>query len=282
MENIEHSVTYTKDYRLKVSYLKAYEFYLHAIIKYKQFIFVNFLKYFKASYEQSFLRITWKIILPLVPVSVYVILQEFGLLRSNSIMPSVLYVVIGMAFWQLFSSAITVTMNTPSKEKAVLKKVTIPLILFYISSLGEVFFDYLIRVVLIWVLLFYLKLEFSLTWLLLPIFCLPLALLGAVIGIFCSFFVIFFNDVRNIVDIFLKYGLFVCGVLFPLPGSGLFHTFFSYNPIYIYIENLRQLIVFSTFNDVEHFLYTTLGLIVALIFVLKKLYSLEPRMREYL
>jgi len=276
------NVIYTKDYRLNASYLEVFHFYVQSLKKYHKFIRVNFQKNFKASYQQSFLRILWKIILPLVPVSVYVVLQELGLLKGNAEMPRVIYVVIGMTFWQLFSASLSSAMNAPEKEKAMLKKINIPFILFYLSALGTVIFDYLVRVVLIWALLIIFKTPFSLIWFTLPFLFIPLALLGSTLGIFISFFSVFVGDIKNIVDICLRYGLFASGVLFPLPSTGMLVQILNYNPVYIFLDNLRQLIVFSEFSSLKYFSIAFIGLLVATIVIFKKLYTLESRLREFL
>lgn len=276
------SVTYTSDYRLKASWIKVFSYYFNSIIKYRQFIWVNFLKYFKASYQQSFLRIAWKVILPLVPVSVYVILQQFGMLRGSSDIPKVIYVVVGMTFWQLFSSSLTLAMNAPSREKAMLKKINMPFILFNISAMGDVIFDYIIRVILIWILLPNFDVTFSYTWLLLPFMLIPFILLGFGLGVFFSFFSIYFSDIKNIIEIGIRYGLFASGVIFPIPDAGLITDILKLNPIFILIDNLRHALVFSELLSTTNVLITILSFLFFLFITLKKQYSLEPRLREFL
>src|SRR5688572_27430079 len=116
------SVYYSNLYRNNPGFREVYSYYMNAFTQYKKFMWVSFLTNFKASYRQSFLGIIWKIILPLVPVVVYVILQLLGLLRQNSSMAPALYVVIGMTFWQLFASSILTIMASSTKDRAVLKK----------------------------------------------------------------------------------------------------------------------------------------------------------------
>lgn len=282
MESNLKKVIYTSDYRLKASWSEAFTYFYLSIVKYRQFIWANFLKYFKASYQQSFLKISWKIILPLVPVSVYVLLQQMGLLRGSSDMPKVIYVVVGMTFWQLFSSSLTLAMNAPSKEKAMLKKINMPFILFNISAMGDVVFDYIIRVILIWILLSIFGVSFSYTWVLLPLMLIPFVLIGFSLGIFLSFFSIYFSDIKNIVEIGIRYGLFGSGVIFPVPNAGIITDVLRLNPIFILIDNLRNALVFTEFINLTHVLITLVSFFVFLLFTLKKQYILEPRLREFL
>lgn len=283
MEHVSgNTITYSPNYRFGTSNKDTFLFYVWTLKKYKKFIWVNFLKHFKASYQKSFLRILWIILIPLIPVSVYVGLQLMGLLRGASDMPKILYVVIGMTFWQLFANALVLSMGAAQKEKAMLKKINMPFIVFHLSSIGNVIFDYLIRIILIWGLLIIYDQPFTFYWLMLPFMLLPLVLLGFSLGMFLSFFSIYFNDVKNIVDIGIRYALFATGVLFPIPKSGVLGEVLSLNPVYILLDNLRNLLVFGHFSDATPF-WVLLGLLVIfLMFVLKKLYLLEPRMREYL
>lgn len=281
MDDLEWT-KYESTYRLKTSYAEVFKFYLFSILKYRNFIWVNFLKHFKASFRQSYFSLAWKVIIPLVPVSVYVVMQFFGILKGNSQMPFALSVVVGMTFWQLFSSAVTVTMNAPDQEKAMLKKINIPFLLFYISSLGAVIFDYLIRLMLIWALLIAYQIPFTISWILLPLSMLPILFFGAAVGIFISFFSIFFHDIRILVDIVLRYGLFISGVLFPITGTGKIAFILGFNPMLILIDNLRSFLVFCQMIDVFYFSWTLVFIFSFMLFTLKKLYSLEPRLREFL
>lgn len=282
MANNIDQVIYTENYRLNASLVEVFRFYFVIIKKYRQFIWVNFLKYFKASYQQSAFRMLWRIILPLVPVSVYIIMQVLGVLKGASDMPRSLYVVIGMTFWQLMANSINLTMNAPIKDRAMLKKINMPFILFYLSALGDVIFDYLIRVVLIWLLMIILKVDFRLAWLVLPLLGFPFILIGFTAGVFFSFFSIFFNDIKNIVDICIRYGLFASAVIFPIPDLGYYTNLLKLNPIYICIENLRHYVYFGELVDLQGAGIVISVSLLFFVFVMKKLYSLEPRMREFL
>jgi lipopolysaccharide transport system permease protein len=282
MESRNNTVTYSANYRLRATYLEVFSYYVVACKKYKKFIWVNFLKHFKASFQKSLMRKVWMIVIPLVPVSVYVGLQQFGLLRGTSDMPKVIYVVVGMTFWQIFSNSLLLSMSAPSKEKAMLQKINMPFFLFNVSAMGTVIFDFLVRILLIFGLLVGFNVEFSFSWLLLPLMIIPLVSLGFSLGIFLSFFSIYFDDIKNVTDICIRYGLFASGVIFPLPKEGVVSNVLHANPVFILLDNLRNLLVFSEFSNLSHFLLIIILSILFLIFILRKLYILEPRMREYL
>ncbi len=283
MENhIRETVMYSPNYRLGATYVEVFRFYFYALKKYKQFIWINFLKHFKASYQKSFLRVLWMILMPLIPVSVYIMLQQFGLLRGASETPKVIYVVVGMTFWQLFSNSLQYSMTAAAKEKAMLKKINMPFVLFHIAAMGRVIFDYLVRIVLIWVLLLGFDVSFNINWLLLPLMLVPLMMLGFTVGMFLSLFSVYFNDVENLTNIFIRYGLFASGVIFPVPKVGLLADILNMNPIFILLDNMRSLLVFSEFTNLNYFMLTIVLSVFMLIYTLKKLYVLESRMREYL
>lgn len=282
MEKLSQWIKYDRTYRLNASLSHVCRFYFSAVLNYRVFIWANFLKYFKATHRQSYFQLLWKILLPLIPVSVYLVMQLLGFLKSSKEMPAALFVIIGMTFWQLFSSSLSLTMNAPDKERALLKKVNLPFLLFYISSLGEVIFDYLIRLFLIWALLIYYKVPFSFNWILLPFFLIPFLLFGAGLGIFLSFFSIFYKDVKNLAELFLRYGLFASGVLFPITGEGEWVSILQMNPLLILIDNFRSLLVFSSFSNTNHLSLTSAFIVLFILYTFKKLYSLEPRLREFL
>ena len=83
-------------------------------------------------------------------------------------------------------------------------------------------------------------------------------------------------------DIGVRYGLFASGVIFPIPIKEGFFGILQLNPIYILLNNLRHFLVFGNMESFAYFLSTIIFIFLFLLFVLKKLYSLESRMREFL
>lgn len=271
-------VFYTPDYKLRVSFRTAARTLAKDVYHFRALVWQYVRRDFVASYRGTFLGFFWKLILPLVPISVYIALHLLGVFSAATAMPRPLYVAVGLTLWELWAQTLLVCLNRLNSESSLLKKVRVPLSVVYLTGIGQILFDSLVRMGLLAVLLVIFEIPFSWSWLLLPILVLPLFLFGAGLGIFLSFFAVFSRDVNNVTTVVIRYGLFASAVIFPLPMQGTIGTAVRLNPLYHLVDGTRTLLVRQT---LPHPLAYGICLIAALgIFLLaaKKTCSMEERL----
>jgi len=272
------TVVYTNRYRLNLTYREAYSLLLRDVYHFRSLIWQYFRRDFVSSYRGTFLGVLWRIILPLVPASVYIVLQHLGVFSEVVDMPRALYVASGLAFWTLWSSSLSVTMNRPDSQSYLIKKVKVPLAVVYLTGMGQVLFDFALQMGLVIVLMLAYRTGLGWNWLLLPVLFLPVAMFGFGLGLLLSFFNPFVRDLKNVVVIILRYGLFASAVVFPLPMHGWVRLVVTANPMYHFIEGSRQILVRGDLNHpVAYFAWTTAAFAI-LAFALKKIYSVEHRL----
>ena len=63
------------------------------------------------------------------------------------------------------------------------------------------------------------------------------------IGIFLATLNLVYKDVSRVVTIILQYGIFVSGVLFPLRDVRYLDTLNLFNPLYVFIESSRSVVI---------------------------------------
>ena len=245
------------------------------IFKYQYLIKLLIQREFKASYMESLLGIVWKLITPLLPLGVYLVLQSVGLLHGSLAMPKIVYLICGLSFWHLFASTALVIAGRLVDQASTLKKIKIPFVVLYISALGQILFDFLVRFSLLALVVLYFRIVPSFSWLWLIVVMLSLLSLGFAFGILTSLFVVYAKDFKNALQIFLQYFVFLSSVLFPVPENPIFKSFVMYNPLHYLIESARSMIYFSELVYVEQTLCILLVSIASLLLLVQKIYQVE-------
>lgn len=268
--------------RLELGFLEVMRGIKRDIFNYRLMLKQQIRREFSSAYRDSYLGLAWKLLLPVLPVSVYVLLQYYGIFHSTSEMPRVLYIVIGFTFWSFLSSVMTNTMNRLESQSTLLRKVNVPLCVVYFSGVGQILFDFLVRSVFLILVLLYYNQYLSLHLLWLPVLIIPFFMLSFGLGVLLSFFIIFVRDLRHIVTVLLTYGVYMSGVIFPAPEVTFLKKIFEWNPIYILIDDTRRIILGMQPLNIQFFWIWCVFALVLFVFSLHRSYLLEERVTEYL
>ena len=252
------------------------------IKSYRWQIWIAFKKDFVSSYSPTSLGFIWSIILPLIPVSAYVMLAQIKILKTSEDMPFVVYIVVGFTIWFFVTNTITSIMNSIQREKGILSKIKYPLISVILSNFGTVFFDLLVRVVFSVIVLLFFGIDIQVSILLLPFMLIPLILFSFGVGMILLVLNEIYKDIKNFTDIFFRYGMFVSSVIFPLPSGGLIEQINNFNPFNTYVLNVRNFIVSGEFISTDIFLYTSIFSLLVFILAVKFIFLMENRLKAYL
>lgn len=272
---VSNFVEYNPQYRIKDGWHRAAKAIINAVKKYRLFIWQTITRDIAAPYKQSFMRVLWLFVNPVVPVFVYVLMQWVGVLKKSDTMPALAFVSIGLTYWQLFAQMLTCALNAPEKHSVFIQKAGVPLIVSYLASIGPALYEYTVRLALVYVILVALGLDFNIYWLLASLLGVPIAIIGFAIGIFASFFAIFSKDVVNGINMLLRYGVFTVGAIFPIPAKYIELSIFKLNPVFQLIAIPRDLVVLGKTSEINlYFLFTAVSLIL-LLWVFKKAHNIE-------
>ena len=276
-KNIISSYDRTSDNIIKIL-LHLYQ----KVINNKWKIWFSFKRDFLIPFNQTNLGFIWSFIMPLVPISAYSMLAYIKVFKTSEDMPFLVYIVVGLTIWMFMANIISTIMNSIEKEKAILNKLHYPFIALIASNLGQVAFDTLLRFTLAIIVLKYYGYDLSLLLLYLPLFIIPLTLLCVGLGMIFMIINEIYKDTKNIINIFLRYGLFLSSVIFPLPSGGVIEKVNLFNPFNTYVVTIRELVVNSHVVNPTLFMITSLFSIFIFMLGCWLLYSMENRIRGYL
>lgn len=277
--DLDNSIEIDPTYRIRDSIGIALKESARALHKYRNLIHRQVLHDLFAPIRQTYLGLLWRILNPLIPMSLYIALHYAGIFRSPSHIPHVLYVTIGFCLWGAFSTSFLTSTRLLETQASILTKVRIPFIVSYVSAQGDTLFDLFLRTLVVFgVALSLGDINVAILCTLLPLLAFPLVVLGIALGIFTSMFNVYVKDVKNVALIAVNYGVYISGVIFPLPNLWWVEPFRLWNPIYSYLEASRGLIVMGELSLPLLLLPYTVLLFAA--FATFRLYAVESHLIE--
>jgi lipopolysaccharide transport system permease protein len=280
---MESNITvYHKDYLISDSLITAWKKTLQATWHNRWLIWVNFKKDFASQYKNSGLGLIWSLIMPIIPVSAYLFLGYLRVLDVRGAMPFPVYIISGMTFWQLLREGITSGMGAIQQNRDVLAKINMPFIVVILSRYGSVCANALIRFVFLIIVLFFYNLIPGPSIILIPLVLLPFVCFGMGLGIFLGIFNSANNDVGNVTNIFLTYGMFASSVIFPMPTEGLLGLVNNLNIFNHLIVGIRDFIVLGQFQYPVHFATSSAIGVCSMLLAIKWQHTVQYRVKGLL
>jgi lipopolysaccharide transport system permease protein len=278
----ERVTIYNRDTNFGLPTLKAVWFSLREIWFYRWLIWVNFKKDFVGQYKRSSLAILWTVVMPIIPLTAYLFLAFIRALNVTSGLPYPVFIISGMTIWLILSEGITLAMGAVNKERSVLTKVKIPLITVIIAGYGKVCANTLIRIPFLVLVFIIFKIVPPPVTLLFPFVLLPIIVLGLGFGIIFGMLGAMTQDAENAVAVMMRYGMFLCSVIFAMPTDGLMGTLNRLNIFNHLVVGLRDFLVHGSFSDPSGFAAASAISVLIFIIALRWNYSLEYLVREAL
>ena len=127
---------YTSNFRCDLTIIKSIILFFAEICLHRRYILSSIYNDIISKYKQDFLGLFWSIVLPIVPMTLYMMLASIKAFKESEHMPYLFYIAIGMTVWLLMSEIIVTTMKSIKKNKNVLLKSNFPFSAIYASSIG--------------------------------------------------------------------------------------------------------------------------------------------------
>lgn len=239
-------------------------------------IWMIFKSGFTATFRQTVFGQLWGVIMPLVPLFAFFILTLLRIFPAHESIPPLSYMAVGVTLWLYLQGLMVAPAEAVTKHASVLKSSDFPMVCVFMASYGRLAFEMLIRILVVAPILVFFY-EISLAGLaLVPLLLLPASAFGIAFGIFLGLGGIVVQDLKNVMEIILRYLIFISFAIFPLSMSGVGGWFYSLNPLAIYIDNIRNVLITGHLATPGHFYVVSLISIVLLVLALH-LYSVLER-----
>ena len=273
--------TYEPDNSLKKGYLSIFSEIYNELKKNRWLTYQLFKRDLFALYKQSFMGILWALIIPLVSVGTFIILNRSGVFAIGDInVPYPIYAILGMAFWQLFSTGLVASSNSLVNAGSMIVKINFSKKALVIASTGQSIISFLIQFVLVGILFVYYRITPSIAILWVPIIMIPIILLTLGLGFILSLLNGVMRDIGNILSILMTFLMFLTPILYAKPTAGILARITEYNPLYYLISGPRDLVLMGKMPELKGFLISSVISVIIFLICLIAFHLTETRITE--
>jgi lipopolysaccharide transport system permease protein len=185
-----------------------------------------------AQYRQSILGYVWAFIPPLVASLPFIFLRSQGIVGiKDTVIPYAAYALIGTMIWQVFVDALSSPLKTVIAAKPMLAKINFPREAILLSGLGQVFFNFLIRLILLVAVFAWFRIVPPITAALFPLGILSLVTVGFMLGVLLTPIGILYSDVPQMIPMLSVFLMLLTPVVYPPPQSGPAASLAHLNPL---------------------------------------------------
>lgn len=237
---------------------------------------------FKVRYAQTILGFLWAIINPVITLLVlWFVFDQIGHFDTGTV-PSILFIMSGVLVWNFFSSLVTDSANSIIDNQQMVKKIYFPRIILPLSKIPTALIDLGVNFAILILLMLYYKIDLSINLFFLPLMLVLLLLTGLLGGVFISALTVKYRDLRFVVPLLLRIGLFVSPVGYSaLNVPDRFQFWYNLNPLVIVIDSFRWC-MFGLGEMNYYWAYSFVVLLILLTFSLWYFLKVEKFMSDIL
>jgi len=273
--------TYEPDNSLKKGHLSIFSEIYNELKTSRWLTYQLFKRDFLAVYKQSFIGISWALIIPLVSVGTFIILNRSGVFTIGDInVPYPIYAILGMAFWQLFSMGLVASTNSLVKGGSMIVQINFSKKALVIASTGQAIVSFLIQFVLVGILFACYQIAPSVAILWVPIIIIPIMLLALGLGFILSLLNGVMRDIGNMLSVLMIFLMFLTPVLYAKPTTGMLARITEYNPLYYLVSAPRDLVLMGTVPELKGLLASSVISVIILLISLIAFHLAETRVAE--
>lgn len=220
-----------------------------------------------AQYRQSFLGVFWAFVPPIVAAVGLTLASNAKVLNIGTTdLPYPAYVMFSMALWQTFTEALNGPIQAVVAAKPMLARINFPREAIILSQLGQVCFNFGIKLILIAGLFLLFQIPVSWTVILAPVALVHLIALGTALGLMLAPIGALYEDISRGLTLAVSAWLFFTPVIYPPPKTGLFAALVQWNPVTPLLVTVRELATTGVVSAPIHFWLASLLAIVGLLF----------------
>ena len=195
-----------------------------------------------AQYRQSVLGIFWAFVPPLVMALGFTYANQVQIINIGATdLPYPAYVMLSTVLWQTFIEALNGPIQAVNRAKPMLAKINFPREALILGKLGEVFFNFGIKLVLISLLFIIFQMPIRASVVLAPVALVHLVLFGTAVGLVLSPLGALYQDISRGLTVFLGVWFFLTPVVYPVPTGGAIAWLVRLNPVTPLLVTTREL-----------------------------------------
>lgn len=242
-------VRYTPESRIRHPLLLFKEMW-HDLLASRELAWRLLVRDISAQYRQSLLGVFWAFVPPIAMALGLVLARNAGVVNiGETNLPYPAYVMFSMALWQTFMEALNGPIVAVVQAVPMLAKINFPREAIILAKLGEVFFNFGIKLILILGLFLWFRIPVTWNVLLAPVALVHLVMLGTAIGLLLAPIGTLYGDVSKALPLVITPWLLLTPVIYPVPKSGWFGAIVNLNPVTPLLVTTRELATTGGVSD---------------------------------
>jgi len=233
-----------------------------------------FVRNISAMYRQTMLGYVWAFLPPLFTTFTFVFLNSQNIFSvGKTDIPYPAYVMIGTLLWQVFVDAMNSPLRVVNQSKSFLAKINFPREALILAGIGEVLFNFSIRLVLLVAVFIFYNVSLPVAAFLAPLGILSLMALGLMIGVLLVPLGVLYQDIEKGLPLITGMWMLLTPVVYPPPSSWPASLLSSINPVSPLLVTTREMLTGGSFSQMNGFMIVVTGTLI-LLFVGWVLYRL--------
>lgn len=195
-----------------------------------------------AQYRQSFLGFFWAFVPAIVTAVGFTFASNAKIVNVGATdLPYPAFVMFNMTLWQTFTEALNSPIQGVTAAKQMLAKINFPREALILAKVGQVFFNFAIKLILIVALFLWYQIPVTWTVILAPVALIHLVMLGTFFGLLLAPIGTLYSDISKALTLIVGFWLFLTPVLYPVPSGGGLATLVRLNPVTPLLVTTREL-----------------------------------------
>ncbi len=222
---------------------------LRDLWQYRDLFYILTLRDIKVRYKQTVLGVLWVVIQPLFMMVVFTFF--FGRLAAipSDGIPYPIFFYTGLLPWIFFSNSLNNSGNSLIGNSSLITKVYFPRMIIPMAAVGSGLMDFAVAFGMLFVLMIYYQVGFSINLLMLPVLTFLTALLATGAGLLMSALNVKYRDIRNALPFLIQLWMFATPIIYPsslIPDKLRWLSWI--NPLSALIEGYRSAIFGRPFD----------------------------------
>lgn len=220
----------------------------------------------KAQYRQSFFGVAWAFIPPIVMAAGFTLAGQSNVINvGETDIPYPAYVMFSTALWQTFVESLNGPVQAVTVAKPMLARINFPREAIVLAKVGEVLFNFAIKLILIVSMFLWFQVPTTWTVILAPVALIHLILLGTFFGILLAPLGALYQDVSKGISMITGFWLLLTPVVYTVPNEGVFKYLVRLNPVTPLLVTTRELATTGILSETIGFWIVSIATILGLL-----------------
>lgn len=258
--------------------------FLSKIIEHKSLFYVLMMRDFKVRFQETKAGNLWFILQPLINLVMFTVFLGYIARVDTKDIPYAAFFLSGLVPVTFFNSVLTRMGGSLLENSHMIKKIYFPRALIPLSTVGAIFSDYLIMLVLLCALCLWFGYapHVESLWII-PFTTILLIFIAVGLGLSAAVVTVYYKDFRIILPFIAQMMVYVCPIIYPIQlVPERFRLIYSMNPLAVIIDKWRSCFFHLSETPDIYLLSPILAAIFSVTLGLHYFYRHEQKIANYL